>query len=92
METIVNHIRTTIGKTMLAVAILAFAMTAECGCANAWDTNSGTDSQRQACTGDAMRYCLGSPGGVDGIVVCLKRDPRVSKACKAVVNGPNHTR
>jgi hypothetical protein len=73
-------------KALVAVAALGFALTAVSGSASAFDKNSGTPEQRAICQPEAIKYCLG--GGLDPNVItqCLKKDPRVSKACKAVVN------
>ena len=72
-------------KALFAVAALGCFLTVASGSASAFDKNSGTDAERQACTSDTMNYCMSL--NVDTIVACLKTDSRVSKACKAVVNG-----
>ena len=66
-------------------AALALALTLMSSSAGAFDMNSGTKEQRQACMADTFQYCLSDT--VDEIVTCLKTDPRVSPECKAVVNG-----
>lgn len=68
--------RTTV-STIAAVAALAVVASTS---ASAYNSSSGTPEQRQACTSDAMNYCMSS--SIDKIVACLKTDKRVSKACK----------
>ena len=72
-------------KALLAVVAVGCFLTVASGSASAFDKNSGSAAQREICTSDAMNYCFSL--SVDNIVACLKTDPRVSKACKAVVNG-----
>ena len=66
-------------STVLALAALLLA-------ASAAFAQSGTPTERRACTGDARRYCRDVLGLELLVLACLQENrPRISAACRKVL-------